>query len=87
MFGGGGGGGVYVCVCVGGVCVCVGGGGGQGGGGVEGRLNQFYLRKTSPISLMQFQITSIYVRSAYGSFTLSVKHHTEIHIIANSVMN
>ena len=67
---------VCVCVCV---CVCVHGEGG-GGGLARGCFNKFYSRETPPFILMQLQI-QIYVRSTEGSSTVSVKHHSESHII------
>ena len=48
-------------------------------------LNQFHLLETSPSILVQLKI-QICVRCVMGSFTSSVTHHSETHIIINVVM-
>ena len=48
-------------------------------------LNQFHLLETSPSVLVQLKI-QICVRCVMGSFTSSVTHHSETHIIINVVM-
>ena len=50
-------------------------------------LNQMYSRKTSPLILMQLQ-KQIYIYSVHtGVLTSFVKHHSETHILTNTVKN